>query len=56
MLCFRKILVANFLWIRGGGGYQDLPAIFFVSETREKHREPFCAVFQEIAGSEKVYA
>ena len=37
MLCFRKFLVANFLWIRGGGGggIRICRRFFFVSETRE---------------------
>ena len=36
MLCFRKFLVANFLWIRGGEAVSGFAVeFFFVSETRE---------------------
>ncbi len=43
VLCFRKLLVAKFLWIRGGGGvYQDFPSKFFcLTVTKIFLGEPF---------------
>ena len=56
VLCFRKLLVAKFLWIRGGGVYQDFPSKNFRLRVPKKFiGEPFCAVFQKTSGSEKVY-
>ena len=55
VLCFRKLLVAKFLWIRGGV-YQDFPSKNFRLRVPKKFiGEPFCAVFQKTSGSEKVY-
>ena len=56
MLCLRKLTVAKNSMDNRGGGSQDFPSEkfcftmpnFFVGE-------PFCAVFQKISGSEKVY-
>ena len=37
MLCFRKLLVANFLWIRGGGGgLSRFPVENFLSQSAQK--------------------
>ena len=57
VLCFRKFPLAKTLWIETGGGEcQDFPSKNFVL-TVPKHfvEEPFCAVFQKISGSKKVY-
>ena len=45
------------VWIRGGGGeYQDFPSNFFCLRVPKNFvGEPFCAVFQKISGSQKVY-
>ena len=44
------------LWIRGRGKYQDFPSeIFCLTVPKNFVEEPFCAVFQKISGSEKVY-
>ena len=40
----------------GGGGYQDFPSNFFcLTVPKNSLGELFCAVFQKISGSEKVY-
>ena len=40
---------------RGGGKYQDFPSkVFCLTVPKNFVGEPFCAVFQEISGSEKV--
>ena len=56
-LCFRKCPVAKkFMDKRGGGEYQDFPSnIFCLTVPKNFIGEPFCAVFQKISGSEKVY-
>ena len=45
------------VWIRGAGGsIKFFRGKFFVSQCRKKIvGEPFCAVFQNISGNEKVY-
>ena len=57
MLCFRKIPIAKkFMDKRGGGEFQDfLSKIFCLTLPKNLVAEPFCAVFQKISDSEKVY-
>ena len=44
------------VWIRGGGEYQDFPwEVFCLTVPKKLVGEPFCAVFQNISGNEKVY-
>ena len=45
------------VWIRGwGGDWQDFPSKFLCLTVRKSFvGEPFCAVFQKISGSQKVY-
>ena len=44
------------VWIIGGGEYQAFPSkVFCLTLRKNSVGEPFCAVFQKISGSEKVY-
>ena len=55
MWCFKKIPAAKKI-MDYKGGYQDLPSKGFVSQSAESFvAEKFCAVFQKISGSEKLY-
>ena len=53
MLCFRKLLVAKSLWIRGGGEYQDLPLIIFCLTVQKKIRRATILCSTEIPVSKK---
>ena len=56
MLCFRKILVAKkFMDERVGEVSRFPPKVFCLTEPKHIIEEPFCAEFQKISGSEKVY-
>ena len=57
MLCSRKVLVAkNFMEKKGEGEYRKFPSKnFCLTVPKLFVEEPFCAVFQKISGSEKVY-
>ena len=47
---------AEIVWIRERGEYQDfLSKIFCLTVLKNFVGEPFCAAFQKIFGSEKVY-
>ena len=54
-MCFRKIPVAK-KFMDKGGGYQEFQSKFFyLTVLKNFAEEPFCAVFQRISGSQKVY-
>ena len=55
MLCFRKILMAkNFMDKKCGGRLSNISVENFLSDSTETLvEEPFSAVFQKTAGSEK---
>ena len=55
MLCFRSFLVAKkFMDKKGGGGLSNFSVVNFLSHSTETLvEEPFSAVFQNTAGSEK---
>ena len=57
MLCLRKIPVAKKIMDKsGGGGYQNFPSKFFCLRVPKQFvGEKFCAVFQKVSGSEKLY-
>ena len=56
LLCFTDFPVSK-KFMEKSGGYQDLPSkIFCLRDPRKFTGEPFCAVFQEFSGNEKVYA
>ena len=57
MLCFRNFLMAKkFMDKKGGGGLSKYSVENFLSHSTETLvEEPFSAVFQKTAGSEKVY-
>ena len=58
MLCFRNFPLAKNVMDKsgGGGGCPDFPWKFFcLTVPKNSVGEPFCAVFQKIYGSEKVY-
>ena len=56
ILCFRKVLVSNNFLDKRGGDCQDfLSEIFCRPVPKSFIAEPFCAVFQKIFGSDKVY-
>ena len=58
MLCFRNFPLAKNVMDKsgGGGGYPDFPSkLFCLTVPKNSVGEPFCAVFQKIYGSEKVY-
>ena len=57
MLCFRKFPRAKkFMDQRRGGEYQAFPSkTFCLSVPKIFVGEPFCAAFQKISASEKVY-
>ena len=57
MLCFRNFLMAKkFMDKKGGGGLSKFSVENFLSHSTETLvEEPFSAVFQKTAGSEKVY-
>ena len=56
VLCFRKLLVAKFFMDKKGG-ISRVSVENFLSDSAETHfvAEPYCAVFQRISSSEKVY-
>ena len=56
MLCFRKFLVAKKFTDKREGEVSRFPSkIFFLTVPKHIIEEPFCAEFQKIFGSEKVY-
>ena len=56
MLCFRKNLVAKKFMDKREGEVSRFPSkIFFLTVPKHIIEEPFCAVFQKISGSDKVY-
>ena len=56
MLCFRKFLVAKKFTDKREGEVSRFPSkIFFLTVPKHIIEEPFCAEFQKIYGSEKVY-
>ena len=56
MLCFTKFLVAKkFMDKREGEVSRFLSKIFCLRSPKNFVEEPFCAVFQKISSSEKVY-
>ena len=56
LLCFRKFLVAKNVRDKRGGGYHDfLSKLFCLTVPKNFVGEPFCALFQKISDSEKVY-
>ena len=55
MPCFRKNPAAK-MFMDKKGGYQGFPSeIFCPTLPKTFVEEPFCAVFQKISGSQKVY-
>ena len=56
-MCFRSFPVAKSLWERGGEGVSRVSVKSFFCLTAPKNwlEEPFCAVFQNLFGSEKAY-
>ena len=56
MLCFRKLPVAKKFMDKKDGGVSRFSVNFFcLTVPKNFVGEPFCAVFQKISGSEKVY-
>ena len=56
MLSFRKFLVAKKFMDKRVGEVSRFPSkIFFLTVPKYILEEPFCAEFQKISGSEKVY-
>ena len=56
MLCFRKFLVAKKFMHKREGEISRFPSKnFFLTVPKHIIEEPFCAEFQKISGSEKVY-
>ena len=54
MLCFRKLLVAKILWIRGGGGVTKIPSkISCLKVPKDFVEEPFSLSL--VSGIEKIY-
>ena len=56
LLCFRKFLLSENVRDKRGGGYHDFTSkMFYLTVPNHFLEEPFCAVFQEISASKKVY-
>ena len=57
LLCFTKVLALKNFMDKMGREYHDFLSKFLCLTVPKKFvGEPFCAVFQKISGSEKVYA
>ncbi len=56
MLCFGKFPVMKKFMDKRGGGVQDFPSKFCLSQSAQNSVwESFCAVFQNISGSENLW-